>query len=70
MLLDSDMRIPDDDTKVVLEHDWEVRYWCARYSVTEQELRACVREVGPNAEDVERKLQLAKPVIMKNMGES
>jgi hypothetical protein len=70
MLLDSDMRIPDDTATVGLEHDWEVRYWCARYSVTEQELRACVTEVGPKVEDVERKLQLAKPVVMRNMGES
>jgi hypothetical protein len=70
MVLDSDMRIPDDTTQVVLEHDWEVRYWCVKYSVTESELRACVREVGPRVEDVERKLQRAKPVAMKNMGES
>jgi hypothetical protein len=70
MLLDSDMRIPEDTTTVSLEQDWEVRYWCARYSVTEQDLRACVMEVGPKVEDVERKLQLAKPIVMKNMGES
>jgi hypothetical protein len=69
MLLDSDMRIPDDTTRVGLEHDWEVRYWCARYSVTEQELRACVMEVGPRAEDVELKLKRAKPIVFKNMGE-
>jgi hypothetical protein len=69
MLLDSDMRIPDDTTRVGLERDWEVRYWCARYSVTEQELRSCVTEVGPRAEDVERKLQLAKKVVLKNTGE-
>jgi hypothetical protein len=67
---DSDMRIPDDTTQVRLERAWEVRYWCARYSVTEQELRACVMEVGPRVEDVDRKLQRAKPTVFKNMGES
>jgi hypothetical protein len=69
MLLDSDMRIPDDTTRVGLERDWEVRYWCARYSVTEQQLRSCVTEVGPRAEDVERKLELAKQIVLKNTGE-
>lgn len=69
MLLDSDMRIPEDTTHVGLEQDWEVRYWCARYSVTEQELRACVTEVGPRADDVDRKLQRAKEVVLRNTGE-
>jgi hypothetical protein len=69
MLLDSDMRIPEDTTEVGLDEHWEVRYWCGRYSVTEQELRACVLEVGPRSEDVERKLQRAKKVVLKNTGE-
>jgi hypothetical protein len=69
MLLDSDMRIPEDIGRVGLEQEWEVRYWCAKYSVTEQELRACVLEVGPAADDVERKLQAAKATVFKNTGE-
>jgi hypothetical protein len=69
MLLDSDMRIPEDTTRVGLEQDWEVRYWCTKYSVTEQELRACVLDVGPGVEDVERKLQAAKATVFKNTGE-
>jgi hypothetical protein len=44
-------------TRVGLDEDWEVRYWCTVYGVSDEHLRACVKQVGPSAVDVERHLR-------------
>ena len=54
VLVDKNARTPQDLTRVGLDEDWEVQYWCERYSVTGEQLRACVAKVGPNTTDVER----------------
>jgi hypothetical protein len=46
-----------------------VRYWCARFGVSADELRACVSEVGPRANDVERRLRAAARKAFEKMGE-
>jgi hypothetical protein len=69
MLVDKNDRAPHDLTRVGVEEDWEVRYWCARFSVSPDELRACVLEVGPRTEDVERRLQGARREVLSNTGE-
>jgi hypothetical protein len=69
MLVDKNDRAPRDLTRVGVEEDWEVRYWCARFSVSAEELRACVLEVGPRTEDVERRLKEAGRKAFSNTGE-
>jgi hypothetical protein len=69
VLVDKDERAPQDLTRVGLEEEWEVRYWCARYGLTGEELRACVLEVGPRAVDVEQRLRDQGKKIFSNTGE-
>ena len=69
MLVDKSARAPQDLSRVTLTEDWEVRYWCNRYSVSETELRACVVEAGPQVESVEQRLKHMGKKIFKNTGE-
>ena len=69
MLVDKNDRHPHDLTRVGLEEEWEVRYWCARFGVGEDQLRACVLEVGPQADDVEARLSEAGRAAFQKMGE-
>ena len=69
MLVDKDQRQPEDLSRIGLDEEWEVRYWCSRYSVTDAELRACVVEVGPRSVDVEAKLRAMGKKIFSKMGE-
>ena len=57
VLVDKNERTPQDLTRVGVEEEWEVRYWCERYGVTDAELRACVVAVGPRTKDVEQRLR-------------
>jgi hypothetical protein len=68
MLVDKE-RIPADLTQVNLSEDREVRYWCARFSIGADELQACVMEVGPRVDDVERRLKAAGHKAFDKMGE-
>ena len=69
MLVDKDDRHPHDLSRVGLDEAWEVRYWCARFSVDEEQLRACVLEVGPDVDDVEARLKEAGRAAFQKMGE-
>ncbi|MGZ8266552.1 MAG: DUF3606 domain-containing protein [Burkholderiales bacterium] len=69
MLVDKDVRTPEDTTRINLESDWEIHYWCARYSVGEDELRACVLQVGTQADDLERHLEKARKQVFQHTGE-
>lgn len=69
MLVDKNQRTPADLTRVSVEEEWEVQYWCARFSANAEEIRACVLRVGPRADDVEKQLKKAQKEAMKNMGE-
>ncbi len=59
MLADKAERAPNNLTWIRLDDESEVRFWCVNFSVTPDELRACVLEVGPRAEDVEKQLRKA-----------
>ena len=62
-------RTPDDVDRVGLDEDWEVSFWSARFSVTPDELRACVAKVGPRTEDVEARLRDAARQSFRMGGE-
>ena len=70
MLVHKDLRSPMDTSRVNLDEDWEVEYWCDRFDVNEATLRACVIRVGPDANDIERNLRAAAKESFKNDGES
>lgn len=57
MLVNKVERIPVDLSQVNLNDEWEVLFWCARFSVAPDKLRACVLEVGPRTQDVEARLR-------------
>ena len=69
MLVDKQQRVPADTSLVRLEEEWEIRYWCERFSVGEDELRACVAEIGPRTDDIERRLREAGKKSFWNDGE-
>ena len=69
VLADKADRVPQDLTRIGLEEEWEVRYWCERFSVGEDDHRACVMEVGPRAADVESRLRVAARKSFWNDGE-
>lgn len=51
-----DDRQPDIDVKenIVLKEDYEVRYWCKVFKVTQEELVTAVEAVGANTKDIAR----------------
>ena len=58
MLVDKTaVRVPQDTSRIGLEEEWEIRYWCDRYGVTHEMLVGIVRDVGPQTVDVERYLR-------------
>jgi len=70
MLVDKSDRKPHDLTRVGLDEQWEVEYWCSRFSVGEDELRACVLKVGPDVEQVTQHLTREDTKqIFRNTGE-
>ena len=69
MLVHKDLRAPADTSRVNLDEDWEVEYWCERFDVNEGTLRSCVMKFGPRADDVERNLRHAAKESFKNDGE-
>jgi len=41
-----------DRERINVHEDYELRYWTQKFGVTKQQLKAAIREVGTNAEDV------------------
>jgi uncharacterized protein DUF3606 len=48
-----------DRSKINVNEDYELSYWTKKFGVTRDELREAVKEVGPSAANVERKLKHA-----------
>ena len=71
VLVDHNARTPQDPNRIGLEEEWEVTYWCSRYGVSGEELRACVAKVGPRTTDVEQYLRQSGggKAIFSNTGE-
>lgn len=53
---DLSKRRPQDSSKVNIHEAWEVKYWCAKFGVTETRLREAVRAVGVSAAAVQKYL--------------
>lgn len=47
-------REPPDLYVVTLREEWEIRYWSNRFGVRPRDIKRAVREVGNNANDVQR----------------
>lgn len=41
---------------IEVDEVWQIRYWCDKWGVTEEELRAAVNTVGNRVNDVKRAL--------------
>jgi len=50
-------RGPADRARINVNEAHEVKYWAEKYNVTPESLKKAVREVGPMAADVEKKLK-------------
>jgi hypothetical protein len=48
---DNSNRGPADRSRVNVHEDYERRYWCEKWNVTEQQLRERVQRVGVRAAD-------------------
>ncbi len=57
MVDDLTNRGPQDRSRVNVNEDWEVRWWCREFGCTEQQLRDAVRKVGVSADAVRRELR-------------
>ena len=56
---------PRDPARINVQNEWEIQWWCMRFSTTPDALRAAVREVGTSAEDVKHRLWEAGPEPFK-----
>jgi len=48
---------PQDRSRISTHEDYELRYWCQKFGVSEALLKAAVAKVGNSAEAVEKKLR-------------
>ena len=62
-------RTPGDTSRINLQEEWEVRWWCDKFGCTEVALRNAVGTVGPSAAEVERNIRDAARQSFKNTGE-
>jgi hypothetical protein len=49
-------RGPKDRARVNTSEAWELKYWTKEFGVTEDQLKAAVKAVGPMVTDVRKKL--------------
>ena len=49
--------IPRDSSRVLVDDPAELAYWCERFALPEQRVRAAVAKVGVIVDDVERELK-------------
>jgi hypothetical protein len=56
MNMPDDLRIkrPGDPLQINIHEEWELRYWTAKWGVTQQQLINAVRTVGTWTHDVQR----------------
>ncbi len=53
---DLSQRGPQDRARVNTSEKWELDYWTKEFGVTEEQLKAAVKAVGPMVVDVRKKL--------------
>lgn len=49
-------RGPQDRSRINVNQEWELRYWCEKFGCTPEQLKSAVREVGVAVEDVKARL--------------
>jgi hypothetical protein len=49
--------VPQDPGRINIEHDYEVRYWAAEFSVRNKQLRQAVQRVGSGLDRVREHLR-------------
>ncbi len=49
---DTNLRAPEDASRISLEEDYEVRYWTQKWSITREQLEEAVNQVGHSASAV------------------
>ena len=47
-------RTPQDASRININEEWEVRWWCEKLGCNEMRLKNAVRAVGPSAEAVRK----------------
>ena len=47
-----------DGSRINIEQDYEVRYWCEKLGVSEDQLKSAVAKAGPMVKNVREHLQL------------
>lgn len=47
-----------DDSRININQDYEVRYWCEKLGVSEEQLKSAVAKVGSLVKHVREHLQL------------
>jgi hypothetical protein len=62
-------RGPRDRSRINFDEEWEIRWWCMKFGVTEEQLRSAVDTVGPTSAEIERHLKQAARESFKKMGE-
>lgn len=50
---DKTLRSPQDRSRIALGEDYEVRYWTAKFGVSQEQLQEAVNAVGNGADAVE-----------------
>ena len=68
-MLQGTPRAPADTSRVNLNEEWDVKWWCDQFGCTEIALRRAVDEVGDSATAIEGKLKKAAKEALKNTGE-
>jgi Protein of unknown function (DUF3606) len=53
---DDKTKTAEDRRRIDLSQDYELRYWCDKFGVSKDELKAAVQKVGTMADDVAREL--------------
>jgi len=53
------IKAPTDRLKINIHQQHEVNYWTEKLGVTEQQLKAAVKAVGPMVKDVKRHLGIS-----------
>ena len=50
---------PEDPTKINVNQQWELNYWCNKFNVTESQLKQAVKAVGVMVKDVKKHLGIS-----------
>jgi hypothetical protein len=54
---DKSKRGPQVRSRINVNEDYELRYWCGRFNVSAEELKKAVAKAGPSVDAVEKQLK-------------